>query len=295
MTATPPVLAEHFTQGAGATVTAPDGGVEGTAVPSIDGVELTPKAVSLAGPPTFDSVEDERLHRKQRLAGALRIFGRFGFGEGVAGHITVRDPEFPDHFWVNPFGLSFRHMKVSDLILVNHHGDVVYGSQPVNRAAFVIHSAIHAARPDVVAAAHSHSPYGKSFSSLGIPLAPITQDACIFYNDHRVIAEQGGAVVFDIEAGKELAAKFPDGKAAIHQNHGLFTVGQSVDEAVFWFVSMERSCQAQLMAMAAGDPIEIRDEYARYTFEQTGFPLAGWFSFQPLWQEICRTDPELFD
>jgi ribulose-5-phosphate 4-epimerase/fuculose-1-phosphate aldolase len=290
MTATQPVLADQL---AGVAVPAATDVPADT--PAIDGVPLTPKAVALTGPPTFATVDEERRHRKEKLAGALRIFGRFGFGEGVAGHITVRDPEFPDHFWVNPFGLSFRHMKVSDLILVNHHGDVVYGTQPVNRAAFVIHSAIHGARPDVVAAAHAHSPYGKSFASLGIPLAPLTQDACIFYGDHRVISEQGGAVVFDVTAGKELASKFPDGKAAIHQNHGLFTVGQTVDEAVFWFISMERSCQAQLMAMAAGDPIEIRDEYARYTFEQTGFPMAGWFSFQPLWQEICRTDPELFD
>jgi len=281
---------EDFTSG---TTTTKAGATEDA--PTIDGVSLTSKEVTLSGPQTFETVEEERLHRKQKLAGALRIFGRFGFGEGVAGHITVRDPEFPDHFWVNPFGLSFRHMRVSDLILVNHSGDVVYGAQPVNRAAFVIHSAIHSARPDVVAVAHSHSPYGKSFSSLGIPLAPLTQDACIFYGDHKVITEQGGAVVFDIEAGKEFAAAFPEGKAAIHQNHGLFTVGQTVDEAAFWFVSMERSCQAQLMAMAAGTPQEIRPDYAEYTAAQTGFPLAGWFSFQPLWQEICRTDPDLFD
>jgi ribulose-5-phosphate 4-epimerase/fuculose-1-phosphate aldolase len=266
-----------------------------TDIPTVDGVELTAKQVSLQGPPTFATVEEERLHRKQKLAGALRIFGRFGFGEGVAGHITVRDPEFPDHFWVNPFGKSFRHMRVSDLILVNHSGEVVYGSQAVNRAAFVIHSAIHQARPDVVAAAHSHSLHGKAFASLGIPLDPITQDACIFYEDHTVIAVQGGAVVFELEAGQELAAAFPAGKAAIHQNHGLFTVGETVDEAVFWFVTMERSCHAQLLAMAAGEPQRINHEYASYTRQQTGFPLAGWFSFQPLWQEICHTDPELFD
>jgi ribulose-5-phosphate 4-epimerase/fuculose-1-phosphate aldolase len=266
-----------------------------TAVPSIDGIELTPKDVALNGPPEFGSVEEERHYRKTHLAGALRLFGRFGFSEGVAGHITVRDPEFPDHFWVNPFGMSFRHVRQSDLILVNHSGDVVYGEQPVNRAAFVIHAAIHNARPDVVAAAHAHSPYGKSFSSLGIPLAPLTQDACVFYKDHRVISEQGGAVVFELEAGAELAAAFPDGKAAIHQNHGLFTVGQTVDEAAFWFISMERSCQAQLMAMAAGTPIEVRDEYAKHTLETAGSSFAGWLSFQPLWQEITRSDPELFD
>ncbi|MEN9804961.1 MAG: hypothetical protein RIS41_1808 [Actinomycetota bacterium] len=245
--------------------------------------------------PSFTTIDEERLYRKQRLAGALRIFGRLGFGEGVAGHITVRDPELTDHFWVNPFGLSFRHMRVSDLLLVNHQGEVVHGNMPVNRAAFVIHSAVHAARPDVVAAAHAHSVHGKAFSSLGIPLDPLTQDACIFYDDHHVISEQGGAVVFDVDAGKELAAMFPSGKAAIHQNHGLFTVGQSVEEAAFWFISMERSCQAQLLAMAAGTPKKIRHDYAVYTREQTGHALAGWFQFQPLWQEICRTDPELFD
>ena len=84
-------------------------------------------------------------------------------------------------------------------------------------------------------------------------------------------------------------------KAAIHQNHGLFTVGETVDEAAYWFITMERSCQAQLMAMAAGEPHHINHEYATYTREQTGYPLAGWFQFQPLWQEITRTDPELFD
>jgi ribulose-5-phosphate 4-epimerase/fuculose-1-phosphate aldolase len=264
-------------------------------VRTIDGVELSAKPVGLDGPPTFATVEEERLHRKQKLAGALRIFGRVGFGEGVAGHITARDPEFPDHFWVNPFAQSFRHVKVSDLILVNHSGEVVYGTRSVNRAAFVLHSAIHEARPDIVAAAHSHSVHGKAFSSLGIELDPITQDSCIFYEDHRVITEQGGAVVFEVEAGREFARAFPNGKAAIHQNHGLFTVGQTVDEAAFWFLSMDRSCQAQLLAMAAGTPKKIPHEMAQYTAKMTGFPAAGWISFQPLWHEICRTDPDLFD
>ena len=112
--------------------------------------------------------------------------------------------------------------------------------------------------------------HGKAFSSLGIPLDPLTQDSCIFYEDHTVISAQGGAVLFDVDAGKELAAAFPTGKAAIHQNHGLFTVGETVDEAAFWFISMERSCQAQLLAMAAGQPKKINHEFATYTREQTG-------------------------
>lgn len=266
-----------------------------TATRTIDGRTLAPQPVEVPGPPVFASVADERLHRKQRLAGALRIFGRFGFGEGVAGHITVRDPEFPDCFWVNPFAVSFRHVRVSDLILVDHHGDVLFGDRAVNRAAFVIHAAIHAARPDVVAAAHSHSVHGKAFSSLGIPLAPLTQDACVFYDDHTVITTHGGKVIFEVDDGRDLARAFTAGKAAIHQNHGLFTVGTSVDEAAYWFVSMERSCQAQLLAMAAGTPKHIPHDDAVFTRDRTASPYAGWLSFQPLWDEITRTDPDLFD
>jgi ribulose-5-phosphate 4-epimerase/fuculose-1-phosphate aldolase len=265
------------------------------ATKSIDGVPLTPKDLVDIGPKKNRTIEDERLERKQKLAGALRIFGRLGFGEGVAGHITVRDPEFTDHFWVNPFARSFRLMRVSDLILVNHDGDVVYGDHPVNRAAFCIHAAIHQARPDVISAAHAHTVYGKAWASLGRPLDPITQDACYFYDDHVVISEQGGAVVFEPEAGREIAAKFPHGKAAIHQNHGLFTVAETVDAAAYWLLSLERSCMAQIMAESVGTPHKIPHDMATYTRNLTAHQLAGWLNFQPLWQEICRTDPDLFD
>src|SRR5207237_10469203 len=105
-------------------------------------------------PPSFASVEDERLHRKQRLAASFRLSSRFGFDEGVAGHITARDPERLDHFWLNPFGMYFGQIRVSDLILVNDRSEVVEGKYPVNGAAFAIHSRVHAARPDIVAAAH---------------------------------------------------------------------------------------------------------------------------------------------
>src|ERR671930_2314057 len=105
--------------------------------------KLPPKDLIFRLPPTFDNVEDERRHRKERLTAALRNFGKFGFEEGVAGHITARDPELTDHFWVNPFGMSFKHIRVSALILVTHKGKVVQGRYPVNEAAFAIHSQVH--------------------------------------------------------------------------------------------------------------------------------------------------------
>ena len=245
-------------------------------------------------PPTFDDPQEERQHRKQRLAAGFRLFSRFGFDEGVAGHITARDPILPDHFWVNPFGMHFGHIRASDLILVNHDGEVVEGDRAVNAAAFAIHSQVHAARPDVVAAAHSHSPYGKCWSSLGRPLDPITQDVCAFYNDHSVFDDYTG-VVLDTEEGKRIAHALGEHKAVILRNHGLLTVGHSVDEAVWWFITMERSCQVQLMAEAAGTPVLIDPEMAERTSGQVGSHLAGWFSFQPLYDRIVREQPDLLD
>jgi ribulose-5-phosphate 4-epimerase/fuculose-1-phosphate aldolase len=246
----------------------------------------------LALPPQFESVEDERLHRKQRLAAAFRLFSRFGFDEGVAGHITARDPERLDHFWVNPFGVHFGHIRVSDLILVNDQGEVVEGDYAVNNAAFAIHSQVHAARPDVVAAAHAHSIYGKSWSALGRTLDPITQDVCAFYEDHALFDDYTG-VVLDVEEGKRLAHSLGDSKAVILRNHGLLTVGQSVDEAAWWFITMERSCQAQLLAEAAGKPVLIDEGMAKLTSTQVGSHIAGWFSFQPLYDRIVREQPDL--
>ena len=245
-------------------------------------------------PPTFDSVEEERLHRKQRLAAAFRLFAHFGYEEGVAGHITARDPERANHFWVNPFGEPFAHIRVSDLVLINDEGEVVEGDRAVNRAAFAIHSQVHAARPDVVAAAHSHSMYGKSWSALGRLLDPLTQDACAFYQDHALFDDYTG-VVLDVEEGKRIAVALGEAKAVILRNHGLLTVGQSVDEAVWWFITMERSCQVQLLAEAAGSPVLIDPEMAKLTSGQVGSHFAGWFSFQPLYERIVREQPDLLD
>jgi ribulose-5-phosphate 4-epimerase/fuculose-1-phosphate aldolase len=195
---------------------------------------------------------------------------------------------------VNPFGVHFGHIRVRDLILVNDQGDVVEGDYGVNTAAFAIHSQVHAARPDVIAAAHAHSIYGKTWSALGRPLDPITQDVCAFYGDHAVFDDYTG-VVLDVEEGKRLAHALGDSKAVILRNHGLLTVGHSVDEAAWWFITMERSCQAQLLAEAAGKPVLIDEDMAKLTATQVGSNIAGWFSFQPLYERIVREQPDLLE
>ena len=247
--------------------------------------------------PTFATLEEERLHRKQRLAGAFRLFSRFGFDEGVAGHITARDPEFTDTFWVNPFGVHFSQIKVSNLIRVDHHGSVVEGDYPVNCAAFAIHSAVHTMRPDVNAAAHTHSPYGRAWSTLGRTLDCITQDACAFYNDHAVYDDFGGVAV-DVDEGVRIARALGDNKAAILQNHGILTAGQTVDAAAWWYICMERSCQVQLLAEAAshGTPLQtIAPASAQQSYDIVGSPYAGWFQFQPLYARILKEQPDFLD
>lgn len=244
--------------------------------------------------PTFDSPEAERTHLKQRMAAAFRLFDKMGFGEGVAGHLTARDPERSDCFWVNPFGLSFGLIRASDLILVNHDGDVVEGDWPVNRAAFAIHSQVHQARPDVVSAAHTHSKHGRAWSTLGRLLDPLTQDACSFFEAHGLFDDYTGVVV-DTEEGKRIAHALGDHKAAILRNHGILTVGHSVDEAAWLYITMERTCEVQLLAEAAGAPVSIDADMARMTREQVGSPFACWFSFQPLYDKIVAEQPDLLE
>ncbi|MFI6042475.1 class II aldolase/adducin family protein [Nocardia sp. NPDC051321] len=240
------------------------------------------------------TVEQERAHRKQRLAATMRLFARLGFDEGVGGHVTARDPEYPDRFWVNPFGGYFGHVRASELLLVDAAGAVVSGDGTVNPAGYAIHSQIHAARPDVVAAAHTHSTYGRAWSALRRPLAPLTQDACAFFEDHAVFDEYSG-VVLDLDEGRRIAAALAGHKAVILSNHGLLTVGGSVEEAAWWFISMDRCCHVQLLAAAAGTPEPIPAESARRARELIGTPGIARLNFKPLFRSILAEMPDLVD
>ncbi len=257
------------------------------------------KVLHMPLPETFATVEEERMHRKVQLAATFRMFSRAGLDEGVAGHVTARDPEFPDSYWVNPFGMHFSLIKQSDLVRVDHSGEVVEGDRAVNAAAVAIHCAVHAARPDVIAAAHAHGPYGKTLSSLDMGIEPLTQDACAFYDDFGIFKDYSG-VVLDAEEGKKIGEALGSHKAVILRNHGMLTVGETVESAAWWFLTLERTAQAQLMAYSAAaghgsKPLLIDPEEAAATKGQVGFELAGWFQFQPFWERISKDNPDIFD
>lgn len=252
-------------------------------VPELDGLELAAPAAS---------VEEERADRKQKLAGALRLFAKYRYDEGVAGHFSVRDPELKDHFWVNPMGLYFGLVTPQDLVLVDQDGTVVEGTRKINKAAFVIHGQIHEARPDVVAAAHAHSPSGRALAALGTPLLPLVQEACAFFEDHAVYDRYDG-LILDIEQGRDIAKVLGDCKAILLQHHGLITVGDSIDEAAFWFLSFERCAEIQLTACAAGKPRVMSDQEARIAHRQFGSSRLASYSFEILWAMILAENPEL--
>ncbi|KAK3069436.1 hypothetical protein LTR53_012219 [Teratosphaeriaceae sp. CCFEE 6253] len=203
------------------------------------------------GPPEFADKHEEREYLEGRLAAAFRIFGSRGFDEGVASHLTIRDPVSPDTMWINPFGTSFASMRRSDLVRVDYEGNVLVGGKHrlFNRAGILIHRGIYQARPDVICAAHWHSVYACAFSTLGIPLPITSQDACAFHNDLASSAFE--AIVLEGNEGVHIAKALGQKKAIILQNHGLLTTADSVEATVFWYVSLEKLCHVHLMALAA--------------------------------------------
>lgn len=167
-------------------------------------------------------------------------------------------------------------VKVSDLILLNHAGEAVGGNtkRPANSAGFQIHGHLHRRYPHVNAACHAHSVNGKAWSTFARPLDMISQDATMFYGKAQAVYKQFGGVVLDPAEGERLAeALGPEGKLMILRNHGILTVGRTVDEAAYLFTLAEKSCGIQLQVEAAaanGIPkMVIDDEVADYTFKMT--------------------------
>lgn len=247
--------------------------------------------------PVYATNAEERQHRKERLVAACRAFALHNLDYGFAGHLTIRDPEFPDLYWTNPMCVHFSQVKVSNLILVNHAGKVVEGKYAVNRAGFVLHAAVHAENPDIIAMCHAHSMYGTAFAALGRPLEPFTQDACAFYEDHAVITDEAGQVAVEEKAGVSVCSHFKGVKAVIHQNHGLFTSSRhSIEAAAFWFMALERCCQQQLAIEATGHkPHLVPPISARYSREHVGSDYIGWLHFQPIWEQLVATQPDMFE
>ncbi|KAJ5088908.1 hypothetical protein N7456_012524 [Penicillium angulare] len=255
--------------------------------------------ISLRSPPSFNNTDDARTYQKQHLAAAFRVLARQGFDEGVAGHISLRDPGNPSLFWINPLSTHFSQIRVSDLVLVGEDGKVLPGGaqSAINGPAFAIHSAIHRARPDLQAACHAHSVYGKAFSCFGRGIEMLYQDALRFYKDLAVYPRYGGTVLTTEEGDRIAQSLGPTCRSVILQNHGMITCGRTVDEAAFLFIALDRCCHAQLLANAAVCPgfekNYIDDEQAEVAHRKSGNSNKMWLAFQPYYDQVVKEEADL--
>ncbi|KAI0011746.1 arad-like aldolase/epimerase [Xylariaceae sp. FL0662B] len=261
---------------------------------AVTGKEKTPlEAIShgivMPGIPTFPTYTAHRKHTLVHMSAIFRFFARCGFTEGQSGHISVRDPEFPSLMWMNPLGRHFGMLTAGDMICLDiATGKVVGGntSRPANAAGYLIHSAVHKRRPDDVhSVCHAHSNAGRAWSAFARPLEMLNQDVCNFHRAHAVYARYGG-IVFGAEEGEQIAAALGDAnKGVILMNHGLLTVGATVDEAGFMFGLMDRACAMQLRveAAAANGLIKrvISDDEAAYNFKMASETHALYREAQP--------------
>ena len=266
--------------------------------PLIESVARDGNQPRYALPEPLQPPEAERRLRRQRLACAFRLFGRYGYEVGLAGHFTARDPILTDHFWVNPLGMAFTAIRASDLLLVNPAGDVVQGEGMVNLSGVPYHDAIQQARPEVVGIAHAHSFHAKVWSSLARVLDPITADAAAFHDDQVVFNPRRAPGKSYEEDRDSVVAQavgaLGDRNVLIWQNHGLWTVGATVEAAAWRFIMFENAAAGQLMAEAVGGVVNPATP-ARSPEARARAEVGAWLSFLPLWDRIVHEEPDLLD
>jgi ribulose-5-phosphate 4-epimerase/fuculose-1-phosphate aldolase len=227
------------------------------------------------------SADEIREERKREVALGYRILAAQKWGDLGDGHISARDPERTDCFWLLRWGVSYHAAKVSDLVLVGPDGKLVEGEGPINVAAYYIHHPILAARPDAVSATHVHTGWGTPFSAEVRPILPITQESCIFFEDHAIFDDEE-VQIQDVDGGKRIAAALGANRAVILRNHGLLTVGDRVAEAVGSFVHLERVAEAHMKARDAKPISAAAARYAKADLTRHG---AGRVAF---WSLVAR-------
>jgi ribulose-5-phosphate 4-epimerase/fuculose-1-phosphate aldolase len=251
---------------------------------------------SLPAIPSHPSFAPHRAWLLTHMTSVFRHWSREGYIEGMSGHISVRDPEYPHCFWMNPLGIHFGLLKASDMLLLSDDPDpnkvemIIAGGgrgqrKVANKAGWAIHGAIHRARPDVNAACHAHTRAGKAWSATGRRLEMVDQDVCNFYGEALALYNDYGGVVIGSALGEGDAiakALGPRGKGAVLRNHGLLTVGQTVDEAGFLFGLLERSCAIQLdLLKVGGEKVLIDEKEAEFNFRMASAPSTLYWEFQP--------------
>ena len=191
-----------------------------------------------------------------QLAAAYRLIDHFGWSELIWTHTTVRVPGPEHHFLINPYGYRFDEVCASNLVKVDWEGNIVGDPrQEINPAGFVIHSAIHMARPDVQCVMHTHTVAGMAVAALECGLLPISMYALGYYEAVGYHDFEGPSL--ELGERERLAANLGDRNVFVMRTHGLLTCGDSVAQAFVRMYRLERACQVQLAAQATGSGLIV--------------------------------------
>ena len=244
-------------------------------------------------PSLKDQVSATEWQARVDLAAAYRLVALFGWDDLVYTHLSMRVPGEADHFLINPYGLFFEEITASSLIKVDHAGRPLQETAfPVNPAGFVIHSTVHAARPEVACVMHTHTPHGVAVAAQAEGLLPLSQQSgfilnALAYHDYE------GVALRDAERPR-LAADLGGAMWMILRNHGLLTVGRTIADAFLNMYIFETTCQIQLAAQSGGVPLtevnpQIVQGVAHAMKVQTG-GMGGAFVWPALIRKLDRVD-----
>jgi len=239
-------------------------------------------------------VSDEEWAIRVDLACAYRMVAHYGWDDLIFTHLSARIPGEEHHFLLNPYNLMFEEVTASSLVKVDVQGNPVEPTPFItNPAGFIIHSAIHMAREDAHAVMHLHTPQGQAVAAHGEGLLPLTQTAMLIRSDVAFHDYEGVAV--DMDERERLVADLGDKNAMILRNHGTLAVGKNVGECFIRLYYLERACQAQVMALSAGDSVSHPPQGSPEVTAQQGaigLPLAAnLLAWPALKRKAYRLDP----
>ena len=244
-----------------------------------------------------ESVSEAEWQTRVDLAAAYRLVDMFGWSDLLGTHISARVPGEDDAFLINPYGLLFDEITASSLVKVDEEGNILSPTDyHINPAGFVIHSAIHMAKPEMACALHTHTPAGTAVSTARAGLKPLTQHALAIIAHVAYHGYEG--IATDLSERERLVADLGDANVLFLRNHGLLTVGRTIAEAFVWMYRAERACRMQIAFDQTGeDPVEIPQEVIDNTIARNlkanspeGHRPIGKFEWPALLRRLDRLD-----
>ena len=247
-------------------------------------------------PSIRDQVSEEEWALRVDLAAAYRLVAHYGWDDLIFTHLSARVPGPEHHFLINPYTHMFDEITASSLVKIDVDGNrVMDARQPVNKAGFVIHSAIHMGREDAHAVLHLHTPHGQAVSAMAEGLLPHTQTAMIARHDVAYHDFEG--IATELGERERLVADLGTKNAMILRNHGTLTVGESVAHAFLRMYYLERACEAQVLMLSAGrdglynPPQGVAEKVEHQTAPAGMKRLAEGLAWPALLRKLDRIDP----